>query len=176
MFEPETKRPVERGAILSDDGRYRYLLWRVWDRGLPLLGFVMLNPSTADAATDDPTIEWCQRFADHHDFGGIVVANLLAFRATDPSRLRTLAGDEAVGIENGRQIHSLAEQCPTVIVAWGNHSAGFPTAKLQAVAGLSVVADHVFCLGLTAQHEPIHPAFFVRGGGAPDLRPWRWGD
>jgi hypothetical protein len=175
MWEPETHKKIERGAKLSDDKAYRYLLWRVWDRGLPLLGFVLLNPSVADATQDDPTIEWCCKFADQHDFGGIMVANLCAFRVTDPGRLRTLSESEAIGPDNERSIYSMAEQCATVIVGWGNHGAGYPAAKLQAVASLSVAGDHVFCLGLTAQREPIHPMFFARGSGAPQLARWKWG-
>src|ERR1700730_4474366 len=46
----------ERGAHISDCGTYRYRLWREWDRSLPTLAFLMLNPSTADHLTDDPTI------------------------------------------------------------------------------------------------------------------------
>jgi hypothetical protein len=43
-------------AVISPDGVYRYQLRRYWDSDLPLCGWVMLIPSTADADTDDPTI------------------------------------------------------------------------------------------------------------------------
>lgn len=43
---------------MSEDGRYRYRLWRQWDRG-PVMAWIMLNPSTADAHTDDPTTRRC---------------------------------------------------------------------------------------------------------------------
>ena len=43
-------------ADFSEDLVYRYRLSRVWDAGLPLLGWLMLNPSTADAFRVDPTV------------------------------------------------------------------------------------------------------------------------
>ena len=47
-----------KGAVISDDERYRYLLYRVWGAG-PSAAFVMLNPSTADAHVDtiSPTVD-----------------------------------------------------------------------------------------------------------------------
>jgi hypothetical protein len=47
---------------LSDCGTYRYELWRRWAEG-PHVLFVMLNPSTADAVTDDATIRKCIGYA-----------------------------------------------------------------------------------------------------------------
>ena len=42
------KRDGEAGCILSDCEQDRYRLWREWDASRPALGFIMLNPSTAD--------------------------------------------------------------------------------------------------------------------------------
>lgn len=57
---------MKRDAVLSADGKFRYSLTRSWAaEGAPLLPmcFVMHNPSTADAAVDDPTIRKCIGFA-----------------------------------------------------------------------------------------------------------------
>lgn len=43
-------------AVFSTDGAYRYALWRQWLLGEGTLMFVMLNPSTADAIKNDPTL------------------------------------------------------------------------------------------------------------------------
>ena len=65
-----------RGTELSDCGRYRYKLWRIWDpESAPVL-FVMLNPSTADANRDDRTVSRCVAFAKRDGFGGFLVGNL----------------------------------------------------------------------------------------------------
>lgn len=45
-------------AVLSSDDQYRYRLTRTWAAASPVT-FVMLNPSTADASADDPTIRRC---------------------------------------------------------------------------------------------------------------------
>jgi len=54
---------VQRAAVLSRDGLYRYALRRVWDPARPAVLFIGLNPSTADHRIDDPTIRRCVRFA-----------------------------------------------------------------------------------------------------------------
>ena len=47
------------GATISTCEKYRYQLWRKWDEGKKCLVFIMLNPSTADAENNDPTITRC---------------------------------------------------------------------------------------------------------------------
>ena len=44
------------GAEISDCGKYRWKLWRIWDDSKPKILWIMHNPSTADAEKDDPTI------------------------------------------------------------------------------------------------------------------------
>ena len=66
-------------AVISDCGKYRYVLER--DKGSNPLVFLMLNPSTADASLDDPTIRRCRRFSEDNGYTGIVVVNLYAYRA-----------------------------------------------------------------------------------------------
>ncbi len=68
---------------------YRYQLRRVWGPG-PLVLFVMMNPSTADPLVDDPTVAKCGRFARKCGYGGLLVGNTFAYRATDQARLAEL--------------------------------------------------------------------------------------
>jgi len=72
------------GAEISDCQRYRYALWRRWADG-PAVLFVMLNPSTADARSDDPTIRRCIGFARSWDYAAVLVANLFALRTPTPA-------------------------------------------------------------------------------------------
>lgn len=83
----DTEPLVRRSAVVSDCGRYRYRLDRIWDTALPAVTFIMLNPSTADASNDDATIRrlaGTNGFARRWGCGALIVVNLYAWRATTP--------------------------------------------------------------------------------------------
>lgn len=107
---------VKRTAILSTDGLYRWQLGRRWDTR-PLCAFAMLNPSTADAYIDDPTVIRCMDFAWDWGYGGIVVVNAYALRSTDPRELWT--HPDPVGAENDDHLNRVAEDIRLIILAWG---------------------------------------------------------
>lgn len=109
---------AERGADVSADGLHRYSLWRHWDPSKKRRAtWVMLNPSTADAMQDDPTIRKCIGFTKRltGDFGGIVVVNLFAYRATEPRELVMArnAGADIVGVRNDSEIRRVVLTNPT---------------------------------------------------------------
>ncbi|AYD87330.1 hypothetical protein SEA_VALENTINIPUFF_28 [Microbacterium phage ValentiniPuff] len=148
-------------AVLSDDGRYRYLLTRQWaPPTAPQLTFVMLNPSTADASADDPTIRRCMAFARREGYGGIVVVNLFAYRATDPRRL--LDVDDPIGPNNREILQSaigLARH--RVVAAWGVDGGTF--GREQAIFVEHIATRHPLQeLGRTKDGHPRHP-LYVRG-------------
>lgn len=150
-----------RGATLSMDNRYRYLLWRGWD-DRPRLGFVMLNPSTADADIDDQTIRQCCKYARRDGYGGIVVANLFAFRTKDPLILRDAhrAGVDVAGPANDGYIQTLAvdQAIADVVCAWGVLP-GWANDRLAVVD--RILAEHrerLLSFGVTQGGHPKHPA------------------
>ena len=150
---------IRSSATVSACGRFRYRLGRSWaEQGdEPVLLFVMLNPSTADAVVNDPTIKRCMGFARAADFGGIEVVNLFAYRATKPAALRS-AGWQ-VGPENDHHIAQAARGASGVCVAWGAH-AGHPvaTARVQQVMPLlRGIRGEPLCLHITASGHPAHP-------------------
>lgn len=108
-------------AVISRCGTYRYRLDRVWDQGLPLVAFLMLNPSTADADQDDPTIRRCIGFAKSWGFGGLIVGNLFALRSTDPKAL--YEHPDPIGPDNDTHLVNIAQSARKVICAWGTHGA-----------------------------------------------------
>lgn len=106
------------GALISEDQLYRYSLWRIWDNSLPKVMWIMLNPSTADGDVDDPTIRRCMGFAKSWGYGGIMVGNLFAFRATDPKQLTAI--DNPEGERNKEILTRMSKQCDLIVLAWGN--------------------------------------------------------
>jgi hypothetical protein len=144
--------------LLSDDGRYRYRLWRIWDAHLPLMAWVMLNPSTADADADDPTIKKCVGFAKANRHGGIVVVNLFAWRACNRRELRGIA--DAVGPENDAHIRWVSTASPelTVVAGWG--SFGFARERASAVEILIRESGReIHCFRRSAGGHPWHPLY-----------------
>lgn len=117
LFDTEPRS--SSGAVISACGKYRYRLGRTWDAALRPACFVMLNPSTADATEDDPTIRRCIGFAKSWGCGGIVVVNLFAYRATDPKQL--LKAADPVGPDNDEHIRAAVVECHPVVAAWGVH-------------------------------------------------------
>ena len=152
---------TEQGtAWFSGDRTYRYLLTRRWDVMRPVMGWIMLNPSTADAFQPDPTITRCMGFARREGCGGIDVCNLFALRATDP---RALAGhDDPVGPGNDDFLADLARLAEgPVVAAWGAYggASGRDGRVARLFAGVGVPLR---CVGTTKAGAPRHP-LYVRG-------------
>mgnify|MGYP001397548464 CR=1 FL=1 len=143
------------GAIFSPCQRYRYALWRRWEAEPSYVLFVGLNPSTADAERDDPTIRRCIGFARAWGYGGVLVGNLFAYRATLPRDLKA-AGDP-VGAENEVWLRGLAERANLVVAAWGNHG----SFRQQAGAVLPLLPEP-HALHVTQQGQPGHPLYLPR--------------
>ncbi len=145
-------------AIFSEDGRYRYTLRRTGLGGDGQCLFIMLNPSTADAETDDPTIRRCTSFAKAWGFSQLWVGNLFAYRATDPKELLTV--DDPVGPDNDRYLMDLAMSANLVVCAWGNGEMPVKGRRGQGVLtelvweGLTI--HH---LGMTKSGRPKHPLY-----------------
>ncbi len=152
---------MESGAVISEDQVYRYRLWRRWDPKLPQAAIGMLNPSTADASKNDPTIRSCIRLTKELGFGGFDVINLMAFRATDPANLPKNPA-EALGAFNVSNIEAVVAGAKTVICAWGAH----PYAKRFQGAFLDICRlyhEKVFCFEKTKEGSPKHPLYIKSG-------------
>jgi hypothetical protein len=145
---------------------YRYTLTRQWDATAPRLLFVMLNPSTASETRNDPTLARCEARARAMGQGAFRVANLFAFRATDPLALRRAT--DPVGAENDRVLTDSALWADAVICAWGNHGALLGRSATVG-ALLRSAGQPMLHLGLTGAGQPRHP-LYVRNDVGP--QPW----
>lgn len=160
---------MSESAVISTCGTYRYVLTRPSevvhpDRGTAL--FLMLNPSTADATQDDPTIRRCRGFARSWGCAGLTVGNLFALRATDPAALQQHAAP--IGPYNDDWLRRLAAEHMDVVCAWG--ALPFAAARASDVALLLRAAGaRLWCLGTTKHGAPRHP-LHVRGDQS--LIPW----
>lgn len=148
-----------QGAKISDCGQYRYALTRYWGDG-PMAGFIMLNPSTADATLDDPTIRRCIGFAKREGCGSLVVVNLYALRSTNPSALRGHL--HPIGPEWRKHFdEAIAHVDGPLIAAWGADPSvaaqRFTVQQVLRKAGRAAV-----CLGKNKDGSPKHP-LYVRG-------------
>lgn len=153
---------MPKGAKISTCNQYRYQLWRIWDDTKPCVLFVMLNPSTADASIDDPTLRRCMGFAKSWGYGGVYIGNLYAYRATNPSVLQQVA--KPVGSRNKSSILKMVEACDKIICAWGNN---LPTVGSPIISILKK-QPRLYHLGLTKRQQPRHP-LYVKGNTIPEL-------
>ncbi|WP_426291211.1 DUF1643 domain-containing protein [Sphingomonas sp. TWP1-3-1] len=154
---------MQSAAHLSPCGTFRYWLARQWTDGATRLPIIMLNPSTADAENDDPTIRRCIALARREGFGGIHVFNLFAFRATSPDDMKAVA--DPVGPLNdywlGQALRAAAIARVPVLAAWGAH--GGHRTRANYVRGMAQLhGAELVCLGTTAAGHPRHP-LYVKG-------------
>jgi len=160
-------------AIISNCKHYRYELTREW--ALPprirktdpapkpkTTLFIMLNPSTADATEDDPTIRRCVSFAKMNGSNRLVVANLFAYRTSSREELRAVRYDkDIIGPEYWDQLAKTLRKADAIILGWGLDG------KLLAQDG--VVLEYVWetkpwthCLTINSDGTPKHP-LYIRG-------------
>jgi len=155
---------VRGSAVFSRCGRYRYVLRREWDSSRDAVLFIGLNPSTADARRDDPTIRRCIGFARSWGYGAVIVANLFAFRATDPAKLK-VAGDP-VGPRNDRWLARLRGEAGMTVAAWGVHG------KLRSRdEEFLAEGGELYCLGRTKGGCPRHPLYLRGDAGVVRFAP-----
>jgi len=121
----------------------------------------MLNPSTADARDDDPTLRRCIAFSRAWGFGGLRVVNVVAYRASDPRVL--LEASDLTGPRGARVLRRALREADAVVAAWGNVH---PRLAAHAEAVRARLPEGTWCLGLTARGEPRHP-LYVAGGTNP---------
>lgn len=148
---------VERKAPMVPGPRYRYALDRVWNEKQPVMLWVMLNPSSAGAHQDDPTIRKVVKFAKTYGMGGLRVVNLFSLIATDP---KDLPPSDA----NSTTLGEYANVLPTLdaasargvltVVAWGAHRLAAVRAKVW-----SGFLGDVWCLNRNQDGSPVHPLY-----------------
>lgn len=142
-----------KGAEFSRDRKHRYCLWRIWLPEKPLVMFIGLNPSTAHATKDDPTITRVTRFAYDNGFGGFYMMNLFAFVTAYPSELQAKEDPE-----NDRWLEDINLRCEAVCFAWGAFAdRSYATVVRERAEVIKARYPAAYCLGKTKAGSPRHP-------------------
>lgn len=152
---------VKGDASYSPCRTYRYALTREWFDGRPMrhVLWVMLNPSTAEADVDDPTVRRCQTFARAWGYNGATIANIFALRSTDPAVL--VPHPDPVGPANDDVIEALATGAGIglVMAAWGSHGAIRNRGAVVTQLVTGKLGRDMWCLGTTKGGQPRHPLY-----------------
>lgn len=145
---------VMKHAEISECGKYRWMLSREWNLSLPTVCWVMLNPSTADASIDDPTIRKCIQFAKSWNCGSLIVVNLFAYRATIPTDMKKVF--DPVGGKCDEHISNANSGSDFTVFAWGKYAGAKQRSEMVTKA---VGKGRFFCLGKNINGSPKHPLY-----------------
>lgn len=149
-------------ALLSPDEKHRLSLIRGWDMKLPPFVVIGLNPSTADATEDDPTIRRCVGFARREGCGSLVMLNLFTLRATDPAVLHRTP--QRLDPEADPTIAELLREIPPprrVVCAWGVGGAPYMPRVATMLELLHGLGCDIACFGLSRAGHPRHPLYLA---------------
>jgi hypothetical protein len=144
-------------ACFSECGQYRYELAEIWDRDKPLVLWILMNPSVACLDYSDPTLRKTGKFARAWDFGGQLVGNVHAYRATDKNRLLEVCNP--VGDENDLSIQDMAKQAKTVVLAYGQPPKALKGRGQDVVEMLGDHADLCYLKLAKDGVTPCHPLY-----------------
>lgn len=159
--EVDSSYDIDNGAVISSCKNYRYKLWRIWDNSRSKILFLMLNPSTADATVDDPTIRRLKDFSIKWGFGGFYVGNLFAFRTSKPEKLvqafQLNSLDYIIGEENSSHIEQMRLNCREVCFAWGNWA--YKPDFISRTRQVQIDFPNAKCIDTSLQGYPKHPLY-----------------
>lgn len=153
---------VEAGPVVFSDEQpvplYRYVLKRHWDETRPVVNFIMLNPSTADATQLDTTLRRCLGYSIAWGYGGFVITNLFAYRSKDRMILRAV--QEPVGRDNDKHLIEQAKEAGLVVCGWGpDGRLGNRSEVVKAMLQDAGIVLHYLKLVGPGKRFPGHPLY-----------------
>lgn len=155
-----------KSAQISPCEQYRWSLSRVWgDDGGRMVCWLMLNPSTADAEIDDPTVKRCIHFSKSWGYDGLVIVNIFPFRSSRPDECKRWIARENQGArdvihhKNRPLVVETAKASSMVVAAYGagdwyqNEAANL----LEDITCNRESWPDIYCLGTNKRGRPLHP-------------------
>lgn len=152
---------IESHAVFSECERYRVLLSRRWHSETALPGYVLwigMNPSTADAKFDDPTVKKERKFTNRWGYAHYVKCNVMDYRATKPKMLLE-PGAIPCSEENLKTIIEAAKGASLVVLAFGAPHKKLRIYGERVVDELTKIGIPLFCLAHTKDGLPAHPLY-----------------
>jgi hypothetical protein len=142
---------MRKKAFFSDDGKFRYQLYRIWDESLPIAMCVGLNPSTANSDDNDPTINKLIMLMKNNGYGGFHMVNLFALISPYPEDLSSHPNPIN---DADKWNFNLVQTCDSIIFCWGN----FKQAEHRAKKYIAKYPD-ALCFGKNNNGSPKHPLY-----------------
>jgi len=169
--------PIRAKAVFpkgtADAPDFRFCIYMEWDKSLPHLSFVGMNPSKAMRAPDHThSLDQTVRTLFEWSFlkmkaGRASVLNCLPIYATTLADGKNRAGFME---DNLRFIEMICKQPDTdIYAAWGVENTHYRDAARQAEVKIRNTGVPLYCLGLSKNKRPIHPMPRVRPKGRDGL-------
>lgn len=161
MREQQDAIETDHGAAFSECRKYRYALWRIWDRTKPLAMFIGLNPSTANETDNDPTIKSVGRISNNNGFGGFYMMNCFPLVSTDPSVLKSFylsasSFEQYQYTLNRQRLMEISVMCRAVVFAWGSFSV---VQECRVDKELMQMFPDAMALHINKNGSPKHPLY-----------------
>ena len=167
---------MKNECVFSECRGYRYTLEHVIEEAQAeifaarRLQWIGLNPSTADEQKLDPTLKRIRAFTLAAGYGGFIMTNVFAWRATKPADMKKQA--DPIGPENDAWLMRVAERCEASVACWGG-IANFPRLLRHRAASVRLMfsrADRpLLCLKISQDGSPWHPLYV---DGDTPLKPY----
>jgi hypothetical protein len=143
---------VDFGATFSPCRKFRFELHRIYNKDLPLVMFIGLNPSTANEDNPDNTVKSCTRIAIRNGYGGFYILNCFPYVSTNPDDLKDFGNTK----ENDEWLLKIAAKCKDVVFAYGDF-------KVLKQTGRDVEIQKMFpnakALHINKNGSPKHPLY-----------------
>lgn len=149
---------VKGDALFSRDEKYRYTLTRSWNKGKGNILWIGMNPSTATADVDDPTVRREVLFSMKWGYRKYIKCNIMDYRATHPPML--LQKNVApCSKKNLSYILKEAKKADKIIFAYGNLKEPLQKYADKIIETLEPMSKKIFIFGNTKNGNPRHPLY-----------------
>ena len=163
-------------AVLSADGLHRLRLDREVQESGPVFAYFGINPSTADAERDDPTVKKLREFTRINGGSRFIVANVFSYRSTDVRALKKIDVRACNTWESLVHLGNVIAEADILVPMWGDvakvsaRHRGTVLALLETLERLAPsLGKKLLHFGVTQGGSPRHPQYLPY---STPLTPW----